>query len=71
MVKTMYAVKEQTTCDLIGIYTYLEDAEDKCKELNKIHNADDQMKDLFGEVTYQGYYDSLPRYYVSEIEVKE
>lgn len=68
MVKIMYAVKEQTTCDIIGIYNDIESAEEKLKELNTIHDADDSMRDHFGD-SYSGYYDIIPRYYISEIEV--
>lgn len=67
---TKHAVKEQETHDLVGIYNSLEDAEKKCRELNVVHDADDQVRDFFGEVAYVGYYDTLPRYYVSEIEVE-
>ncbi len=69
MTKIMYAVKEQTTCDIVGIYNDVELAVEKIKELNKIHDADDSVRDHFGD-SYSGYYDTMPRYYVSEIEVQ-
>lgn len=62
MTKIMYTVKEQMTCDIIGIYNDRESAVEKLKELNMIHDADDSVRDHFG--------DSYPRYYISEIEVQ-
>ncbi len=66
----MFAIKDESTCDIVGIYDDIELAEEKLKELNKIHDVDDSVRGLFGD-SYQGYYDAMPRYYISEVEVQE